>query len=296
VTKTSGYLRLMRPANIVTSIADVLAGIAISPYFRDGAGQRQNLIPVLLLCFSTIGLYGGGVVFNDVFDAELDTVERPERPIPSGLISQREAASLGGILLLAGVLLAFFVNLTSGVLALLVAISALVYDKWGKHQSFFGPVNMGLCRGLNLLLGISIMPVELQYCWYLAFVPVVYIAAITMISRGEVHGGSKSTLYTACFLYAMVVGSILFFSFLKGTLPFTFVFLLPYAWMIYEPLFAAIKEPVGRKIGRAVKAGVIALILMNAAWAAAFGELFIAIVIVILLPISMKLGRLFAVT
>ncbi|HSU50730.1 MAG TPA: UbiA-like protein EboC [Segetibacter sp.] len=294
--KISGYLRLMRPANIVTSVADVLAGVAISSYFTQETNRIETLVPVLLLCLSTVGLYGGGVVFNDVFDAELDTVERPERPIPSGLISKKEAATLGVTLLSAGILLAFLVNLTSGILALLVALSALVYDKWGKHQSLLGPVNMGLCRGLNLLLGISIIPVEVQHCWFLAFVPIIYIASITMISRGEVHGGSKSTLYSACLLYAVVVSSILLFSFQKSTLPFTLVFLLPFVWMIYKPLFVAIKEPVGRNIGKAVKAGVIALILMNAAWAAAFGQLFIAMVIVILLPVSIKLGRLFAVT
>src|SRR6478672_11914777 len=120
----------MRPANIVTSVSDVLAGIAISGFFFAHSFNTNQILPVLLLCISTIGLYGGGVVFNDVFDAELDSVERPERPIPSGLISKKEAATLGGILLSAGILLAFFVNLTSGVLALLIAICALVYDKW----------------------------------------------------------------------------------------------------------------------------------------------------------------------
>ncbi|OYZ46911.1 MAG: polyprenyltransferase, partial [Sphingobacteriales bacterium 24-40-4] len=74
----------MRPANIATSVADVLAGIAISGYFL-GAGQE--FLPVILLCLSTIGLYGGGIVFNDVFDAELDKIERPERAIPSGAVS-----------------------------------------------------------------------------------------------------------------------------------------------------------------------------------------------------------------
>lgn len=296
VKKISGYLRLMRPANIVTSVADVLAGVAISGYFINGTNQIQNLAPVFLLCLSTIGLYGGGVVFNDVFDAELDSIERPERPIPSGLISKREAITLGSVLLVAGVILAFLVSLPSGSVAFLVAVFALGYDKWGKHQSFFGPLNMGLCRGLNLLLGISIVPFALQNCWFLAVVPIIYIAAITMISRGEVHGGSKLTLYTACFLYAIVFASILSLALRKGTILFALVFLLPFAWMIFTPLLNAIKEPVGKNIGKAVKAGVLALILMNAAWAAAFGALYLAIVIVILLPISLKLGQLFAVT
>jgi len=64
----------MRPANIVTSVADVLAGIAISGYLTNQTFHIQNLLPILLLCFSTIGLYGGGVVFNDVFDAALDKI------------------------------------------------------------------------------------------------------------------------------------------------------------------------------------------------------------------------------
>ena len=60
-------------------------------------------LPVILLVFSTIGLYGGGVVFNDVFDAELDKIERPERPIPSGLIKKAYAALFGIMLLIAGI-------------------------------------------------------------------------------------------------------------------------------------------------------------------------------------------------
>ena len=285
----------MRPANLVTSIADVLAGIAISGYFS-GMVPHPSTANVLLLCVSTIGLYGGGVVFNDVFDAELDLIERPERPIPSGVISKAEATVLGSLLLVTGIIIAFFVSLTTGILALSISASALVYDKWGKHQSFLGPVNMGLCRGLNLLLGISIFPFALHSTWFLAFIPIVYIASITMISRGEVHGGSKSTLYLACLLYAIVLACIVSFSFNNGSLLFALVFLVPFAWMIYMPLIAAIKSPIGKNIGKAVKAGVIALILMNAAWAAAAGVVPLAVIIVILLPISMKLGRLFAVT
>ena len=64
----------MRPANIVTSVADVLAGIAISGYLANENFSATYISSILLLSISTIGLYGGGVVFNDVFDAELDKV------------------------------------------------------------------------------------------------------------------------------------------------------------------------------------------------------------------------------
>ncbi len=287
----------MRPANLVTSVADVLAGATLSGFFESpGPGPFHIVATTLLLSLSTIGLYGGGVVFNDVFDAALDAVERPERPIPSGLIKPGEAATLGTLLLVAGILTAIRLHPVSGLLAGLIAIAALVYDKWGKHHPLLGPLNMGLCRGLNLLLGISIVPAALAQNWYIMGIPVLYIASITMISRGEVHGGSRNLLYFASTLYALVIGCIGLVAIKKGTALPTLLFLVPFAWMIFRPLITAMREPVGKNIGKAVKAGVIALILMNASWAAAYNSLYLALIIVLLLPLSLWLARLFAVT
>jgi 4-hydroxybenzoate polyprenyltransferase len=293
--KIFGYLRLSRPANIVTAIADVLAGIAISGLFLSLLG-KENYIDIILLCLSTIGLYGGGIVFNDVFDVELDRIERPERTIPSGLISLKEAASWGAFLLIFGIAMAFFVNQTAGFLAILISASALIYDKWGKHHRFLGPPNMGLCRGLNLLLGISILPSCVWEFWHIALAPVLYISAITMISRGEVHGSKRKPLYAAAILYGLVILFILWFSWINGMTMIVIPFLLGFTIMIFRPLRAAITSPTGPLIGKAVKAGVIALILMNASWAAASGTWIVAIVIVLLLPLSIWLSRKFAVT
>lgn len=287
-------LRLMRPANIVTAVADILAGIAISGYFAGNGAQWQN---VVLLCLATVGLYGGGVVFNDVFDARLDAVERPERPIPSGVVSIAEAGWLGGVLLATGICSASYVSVwPSGGIAAAIAVASLVYDKWGKHHSMLGPLNMGLCRGLNLLLGMSIVPTALASTGWLAVVPVVYIAAITMISRGEVHGGRQATLVAALFFYLVVVGTIAAVAIERGEVLLTALFVVLFCWMILPPLFKAMGEPVGKNIGKAVKSGVIALILMNAAWAAAFGEVYLAAGIAALLPASLGLARAFAVT
>jgi 4-hydroxybenzoate polyprenyltransferase len=294
--RSTGFFLLMRPANIVTSVADVLAGIGISGFFLQDHFQISHGWPVFLLGISTIGLYGGGVVFNDVFDAKLDAVERPERPIPSGVVTVSEATILGCLLLVAGVAAAALWNVYSGLIALTISIAALVYDKWGKHHDILGPVNMGLCRGLNLLLGVSIYLPSLNYSWYLAFVPIIYIASITMISRGEVHGGRRKTLYFAMALYLVVTSLILYFSWERKTLLLTLLFLVPFCWMIMKPLAEAIREPAGKNIGKAVKAGIIGLILMDASWASAFGAWYLAVIILLLLPLSIYLSRLFAVT
>lgn len=285
---------MMRPANIVTSVADILAGIAISGVLS--IGFPIPWLSIMLLAASTACLYGGGIVFNDVFDADLDKIERPERAIPSGIISLRDATLLGGLLLFAGIAFAALNSLTSGLLALLVAVFALVYNKFGKHHSFFGPLNMGLCRGFNLLLGLSVVPEMLWSHYYLAIVPVIYIFSITMTSRGEVHGGCAKNLYVAAFLYAIVIFAIGYFAFVNNRLAWSLLFLVPFAFMIFRPLIKAIKEPVGKNIGGAVKAGVISLILMDAAWAVTFDALILAFIIAALLPLSIWLSKLFAVT
>lgn len=283
----------MRPANIVTSVADVLAGIAISGYFLLG---DQEFLPVFLLCLSTMGLYGGGIVFNDVFDVDLDRIERPERAIPSGAISKKEATLLGIVLLCIGIFAACAFSLRSGIIAFLILVFALVYNKFSKHYAFLGPLNMGVCRGMNLLLGVSIVSISLQSLYLLGLIPLIYIFSITMISQGEVHGSSKKKLYAGAFLYEIVIGAILYAAFLQQNIFYSALFVVLFAWMIFKPLFAAIKDPIGKNIGKAVKAGVISLILMDAAWAAAYGQIFFAMLIAMLLPLSLWLAKRFAVT
>lgn len=284
----------MRPANIVTSVADILAGIAISGILIESIATPW--LKIACLCLSTACLYGGGIVFNDVFDAELDKIERPERAIPSGIINITNATILGTVLLVSGISLASLISLTSGLLAFAVSCFALLYNKIGKHHPFFGPLSMGICRGLNLLIGLSIVPEMLHHNYFLAIIPVIYIFSITMTSRGEVHGGHIKNLYLAAVLYAIVIGSIAWFAFANERLLWSLLFLLPFAWMIFKPLSKAIKNPIGKNIGGAVKAGVISLILMDAAWAVTFDALIPAFIIAALLPLSIWLSKLFAVT
>ncbi len=287
-----GLIRLMRVANVVTAVADVLAGVAIAGYFSTSG----DYLPVLLLCISTMGLYSGGIIFNDVFDAGLDAIERPERPIPSGMVTLREAIAFGTLFFSIGIAAAALFHPLSLGIAALIVLACLSYNRWAKHYTVWGPLNMGLCRGLNLMLGLSIVPNAIDEWWFLSLIPVVYIASITIISRGEVHGGNKKMLSFAAVLYAIVIVSILIVSVSMDNIGLTLVFLIPFVLMIFKPLLKAISLPSAENIGKAVRAGVIALILLNASWAGAFGIWELALLIVILLPISMWLSKSIAVT
>ncbi len=297
------YLQLTRPANIVTAIADIWAGFAVAGAARvllsgDASFISSPLLTALLwLTLATIGLYGGGVAFNDVFDAELDAVERPERAIPSGRVSLRNAALMAFVLLLIGIVAALQVSLLSGLIAFVVALLAVLYDYWGKHQLIFGPINMGLCRAGNLLLGISFVPLMLEAYWFLGLIPLVFVAAITMISRGEVHGKNRSALIGGLFMYGLIIMAVVLLAFTgdrEGWQVLPFLALL--AYMIFPPLIKAIRLQNPKLIGKAVKAGVISLIILNAAVAAAFAGWIYGILVLLLLPVSLWLARKFAVT
>lgn len=281
------YLTMTRPANVVTALADVLAGAA-------AAGVSAGL-PGLLL--ATAALYAGGVVLNDVFDAALDAVERPERPIPDGRVSRTGAAMLGGGLLILGVLAAGSVSTASMAVAAAVAGMVLLYDIWAKHQFFSGPLAMGGCRGLNLMLGVSAAPALLGVLWPLALLPIAYIAAITAISRGEVHGGGRRIGWLAVGLVGAVLVALTALGW-SGARPgwavLPFVALL--AARVLPAFVAAARQPQPRLIGAAVRAGVLSLILLDAALAAAFAGPLHGLAVLTLWPVSLALARLFAVT
>ena len=288
------YLQLMRPANIITAWADILLGYAAA-----GTATMESLNFTVLswLILATTGLYGGGVVFNDVCDAGLDAVERPERPLPSGRASLSGAILLGTGLLSMGIVAAAMVSSLSAILAVIVAITALLYDKWGKHQTVLGPLNMGACRGGNLLLGVSAVPEAVGDRWYLALIPIIYIAAITAISQGEVYGGKKNTGIVAIALIGLVIGNIVGLGLLpEYTLLVTLPFLTLFTALVLPPFVKAATTPSPELIQTAVKAGVLSLIVLDATIAAGFANWIYGLLLLALLPVSRLLARLFAVT
>lgn len=294
-----GYTKLTRPANLPTAAADILAGVAIAgiiPKSMEALPLEARLsIDILYLVLASVFLYAGGVVLNDVFDYEIDKIERPERPIPSGIVSRSSGAIFGVILLVLGCLLAFLCNSTSGLIAVVLAISILLYDSFSKKYTIAGPLNMGICRGLNLILGMSVLGEIVQPLY--AIIPLVYIFAITLISRGEVHGRNKTHIIWAGLLYSLVVFAILTSVLTTSAKIYEVVpFLLFFSIMIFVPLSRAYHVNSPENIKKAVIAGVLSLIILDSSLAVAFSSWWYGLLMILLLPLSIWLSRIFAVT
>ncbi len=285
--RLTASIRFLRPANLVTAAADILTGAVI-------AGAGASSLPWLV--GASVSLYAGGVVLNDYFDRHLDATERPERAIPSGMVPARVAGVLGAFLLLLGVCMAFRASDVSGLLSVLLAAAILLYDAFAKPRSF-GPLVMGSCRALNLLLGLSAVPAMLTHTWFLALFPFVYIVALTTLSRGEVHGGSVATGGFILLLFAAVMVGLL----LLGTgSSQRFACLLPFALLLLArvgpPLWRAYRTPTGNAIRAAVHAGIVSLIVLDAALAASYGGVVLGAAILSLAVVAGELAKFFPVT
>ena len=284
-----GYLELVRPANVATALADVLAGYAVA-----GLGHPRALGWLLL---STACLYAGGVVLNDVFDRDIDRTERPERPIPSGRVRVATAAALGLGLLALGVVAASLATTVSGIVGAATAACVLVYDAWGKRQGLLGPVNMGMCRGLNLLLGVSAAPAVLSGAWPLSLLPLVYIAAVTAVSRGEVHGGRRGIAAFALISLGLVLAALVALALGRGGRSWAGVaFTAVLGWRVLPAFWGAYRTPEPGPIRHAIRTGVLSLVLLDAAIGATYGGALYSLVILATGLVASSLARLFAVT
>jgi 4-hydroxybenzoate polyprenyltransferase len=291
MTSIRSYLELLRPANVTTALADVMAGYAVAGL------ANPRALPWLLV--STACLYGGGVVLNDVFDREVDRIERPERPIPSGRVQPQAAAILGGSLLGAGVLSATQATHAAALIAVLIAAFVLLYDAWGKRQNLIGPINMGTCRALNLMLGIAAVPTVLSQTWFLPLIPFIYIVAVTALSRGEVLGGHRGIAAFALVSLSFVLIALLALAVGPGPGPGTpaaLALTLLLAWRLLPAFWQAYRTPGAGPIRRAIKTGVLSLVLVDAVIGAAYAGPLYALVILATAVVAGLLSRVFAVT
>jgi 4-hydroxybenzoate polyprenyltransferase len=178
---------------------------------------NQSWTPTIdlgLLILASSCLYLGGMVLNDVFDFEVDLIERPQRPLPAKQISRDTARWVGYGLLLSGVTLASLAGWAGNhgseltfasplvrcfTVSVLLAICIVLYDGPLK-KTILAPGLMGTCRSLNILLGAStFIPLATsldassnphvlglpQAVWWIALAVGVMISGVTLLGRRE---------------------------------------------------------------------------------------------------------------
>lgn len=176
--RAGAYLRLGRVSNLPTIWTNVLAGVAAS-------GAPFGWRGVALTSAATSLLYVGGMVLNDVCDAPIDARERPERPIPSGVVPRREALVTAVALLAAGLAALGASPHAGAALAWgLLLVGAIVYYDWRHKRERLAPLVMGLCRGLVYLVAAAAAAGAARpRLFFAAALLTAYVVGLSVVAR-----------------------------------------------------------------------------------------------------------------
>ena len=142
-------IQLCRPLNvIVTGVVVVVGGVI--------AAQQAGIplqTTVYLAGISAALVAAAGNVVNDVYDLEIDKINRQERPLPAGKVEIATAVLWSRVLFLIGILLGFNMSLSLGLIALFVAVLLWGYSYKLKKLPLIGNIVVSLCGGLAFVYG-----------------------------------------------------------------------------------------------------------------------------------------------
>lgn len=179
------WMRLLRISNAPTALTGSLVGTMIGASTNSGALH----VGALVLCgVGSVLLYAGGMVMNDYFDQPIDRIERPDRPIVSGQVSERSALSLGMGLLAVGVTAMVAVGSAVVPWTLLLLAMILAYNLLHRDP-IAAPLLMASCRMLVPVVSAIAAAPQNRPDWELlgaVAIPLgVFTATISLAARHE---------------------------------------------------------------------------------------------------------------
>ncbi|MER1995930.1 MAG: SCO3242 family prenyltransferase [Arthrobacter sp.] len=258
------YLELVRAPAVLTVLGDSVAGAAAAG--RTMAGRRA-LMPLASAC-----LYAGGMALNDYADRQLDAVERPERPIPSGRITARNALTAAAVLTAAGLgVCAAAGGRRAVAVGVPLAASIWAYDLAAKNHAVPGALAMGTCRALDVLMGAGADRVRPAIGS--AVIMGGHTVAVTLLSRGEVNGTDTATASGVAVTTGVIAASVAAGS--AGPPARALAVLgaaAAYALRCGPAQIRAARNPAAGNALNATKAGIRAMVPLQAALAVRHGH------------------------
>jgi 4-hydroxybenzoate polyprenyltransferase len=305
--RLAAYLALVRLPNVFTALADVAMGFFVTHRARDlNSIAGSGLTSFGLLLVSSASLYLAGMALNDAFDVDIDRAERPERPIPSGRVRLDTARWIGLGLLASGVVCAAAAAISHrdyrpAVIGAALAAAVFAYD-WQVKRTPLGPLGMGLCRFLNVLLGMSLSPAAwTRWNYFVAGGIGIYIVGVTWFARTEARSSYRLALLMATLIGAAGVAMLAVFPQVASAEVLTAAVRDdPRRWNMLWGLLGlligwrcawAIVDPRPLLVQRAVRQCIFSLIMLDAVVTFAVGGFVPAVLIMLLLLPTMFLGR-----
>jgi len=150
----SGFLKdLLAMSHIfngVGSAAAVMIGAIITSWYQNQPIQGGAMLAAAL---GTLLISNGGFIVNDIFDVEIDRINRPDRPLAAGRVSVTVGWIVYLISTLVGLLLGFSANTQAGLVGLVITVALFLYSAVLKKRFIVGHAAIGVMGGLLMPFG-----------------------------------------------------------------------------------------------------------------------------------------------
>ena len=143
------YIEILRPGNaLMGAISIILVAII----------DKTISIPIILAMITVFFETAAGNVINDYFDYNIDLVNKPERPIPSGRISLENGKRYAYLLFLAGTICGFLISFLTGnwipfIIVLIADVILYLYAYKLKTTPLIGNLAVGFMTGFGFVFG-----------------------------------------------------------------------------------------------------------------------------------------------
>ncbi len=152
----NAYLRLIRSGNCTMAAIAATIGVFIAYNIlisNSFAGIPFPLLESILVFLTVFLITGAGNAINDYYDIDIDRINKPDRPIPSGRIGLSTALYFSLALFALGTLFAFIINPVCGIIALVNSMLLIYYARTLKRTAFLGNLAVGYLTGSTFLFG-----------------------------------------------------------------------------------------------------------------------------------------------
>ena len=184
------YIEILRPGNALMGAISIILVALIDKTFT---------IPIILAMIAVFFETAAGNVINDYFDYNIDLINKPERPIPSGRISLKTGRNYGYLLFIAGTICGFLISyITSNwipfAIVLIADVILYLYAYKLKTTPLIGNLTVGFMTGFGFVFaGFSINnPDIIITSIYLGFFAFVMTTAREIVKDIEDIEGDKA--------------------------------------------------------------------------------------------------------
>jgi len=201
--KILAWIKIIRPPIVFISCLGALVGALNAAVFLDITLTGFQIFMVLL---GSGFLAAGLMVHNDVTDLKSDKINRPNKPLPSGIIGVKTAYITGITLMILSILVVSLVNIKDqgvlnwncGIFTAILVVVGIYYNHYGKYHGIFGHVSVAFGVGAIPYWGsIAVFSDKLVLLLPLALAIFTQeIGREIMVCAGDYQGDLKSGFKT----------------------------------------------------------------------------------------------------